>query len=372
MTNNTWQAFFLNEGFTMYLQRRITTVVHGRTETAMEVLGGRALLRAMMRKSSPDDPLTRLTVPLADGIDPDDTYTETPYEKGFAFVSYLRAVVGSDEVFDAWLHHYTSTFAFKSITPSDMFECFFSQFPHLRGDWSAEKWAVEEAAEAATWWSRVGDMPADLSQSGVLAPLPDVCVDASGRKGLAYRPGYEFMRWMHAPGWPVYYPAFDSEARTLSAPAEELVAAWLAAGGAQPAGHAAFNTWPTGQKLHFLDTVLSAIERGDASATPAVLAALDAEYKFGVSNNAEIRLRWCQIVASALYEPGFASITEFTHTTGKLKYITPIFYALWNVKAADGSYAARDMATALFADIKPTLHPAVQSRVAGVTGLPLE
>lgn len=40
---------------------------------------------------------------MEDGADPEDTYTDIPYEKGYAFVSYLRHLVGSDEAFDAWL-----------------------------------------------------------------------------------------------------------------------------------------------------------------------------------------------------------------------------------------------------------------------------
>ena len=75
VTNATWQHFFLNEGFKMYLQRRITTAVHGTAVTALETVGGRALLRAMVKDYGEAHPLTRLTVPLGDGVDPDDTYT---------------------------------------------------------------------------------------------------------------------------------------------------------------------------------------------------------------------------------------------------------------------------------------------------------
>ena len=37
------------------------------------------------------------------GVDPDDTYNETPYEKGFCFVSYLAHLVGDQSRFDAFL-----------------------------------------------------------------------------------------------------------------------------------------------------------------------------------------------------------------------------------------------------------------------------
>ena len=36
VTNASWKEFFLNEGFTMYAQRRITTIVHGEAFTALE------------------------------------------------------------------------------------------------------------------------------------------------------------------------------------------------------------------------------------------------------------------------------------------------------------------------------------------------
>ena len=37
------------------------------------------------------------------GVDPDDTYNETPYEKGFCFVSYLAHLVGDQDQFDDFL-----------------------------------------------------------------------------------------------------------------------------------------------------------------------------------------------------------------------------------------------------------------------------
>lgn len=40
---------------------------------------------------------------LSVGVDPDDTYNETPYEKGFCFVSYLAHLCGEQSRFDAFL-----------------------------------------------------------------------------------------------------------------------------------------------------------------------------------------------------------------------------------------------------------------------------
>lgn len=37
------------------------------------------------------------------GVNPEDTYNETPYEKGFCFVSYLAHLVGDQSKFDGFL-----------------------------------------------------------------------------------------------------------------------------------------------------------------------------------------------------------------------------------------------------------------------------
>ena len=47
------------------------------------------------------------------GVDPDDTYNETPYEKGFAFVSYLQHLVGDVAKFDDFLKAYVDKYKHK-------------------------------------------------------------------------------------------------------------------------------------------------------------------------------------------------------------------------------------------------------------------
>lgn len=392
VTNSSWSHFFLNEGFTMYLQRRITSRVDAvEGATALETVSGRALLRRAMLDYSDKPELTRLVVPLADGIDPDETYTETPYEKGFAFVSYLRACVGSDEAFDAWLRTYTTEYSFCSIAAVDMLSSFFRAFPQFQGDWTAAGWLQQEAEEASQWWAVSTPVPAadDLDRFGVLPPLPSApaaassdanpasqatvpIVDAKGRTGLAYRPGYEFMRWMHAPGWPPYYPSLE-KAKALSEPADELLHSWLR-GTPAPVTPAVFATWPTGQKVHFLDGLLAAAEAdaeacavGAGTVTHALLAALDSAYSFSVSGNAELRLRWAQATAVAVWPSGMPALEDFLTMTGKLKYATPVFRACIHARALpSGERPMRVWATAAYARLRPTFHAAVQSRVDGV------
>lgn len=55
----------------MYCQRRITSVVHGSAVTALETVTGRALLVRMVDDYGVNSPLSRLHVPLEEGVDPD-------------------------------------------------------------------------------------------------------------------------------------------------------------------------------------------------------------------------------------------------------------------------------------------------------------
>jgi aminopeptidase B len=66
-----------------------------------------------------DHPLNKLRVEIGPGVNPDDTYNETPYEKGFAFVSYLQSLVGDVDKFDNFLKDYVAKFQFKVQIQTD-------------------------------------------------------------------------------------------------------------------------------------------------------------------------------------------------------------------------------------------------------------
>ena len=114
VTNATWRDFWLNEGFTVYLERRIVEDVYGRERAKIEaVLGLQELRDDLARLSSPDQ---ILHIQLA-GRDPDDGMTQVPYEKGALLLSELERVFGRDR-FDAFLLDYFNRHAFQSITTS--------------------------------------------------------------------------------------------------------------------------------------------------------------------------------------------------------------------------------------------------------------
>jgi leukotriene-A4 hydrolase len=116
VTNATWRDFWLNEGFTVYLERRIIEAIYGPDRARMESLLGFQELGRELAQLPPKDQI--LHIDLA-GRDPDDGMTRVPYEKGALFLSELERVFGRDR-FDAFLKGYFDRHAFQSIT-TDIF-----------------------------------------------------------------------------------------------------------------------------------------------------------------------------------------------------------------------------------------------------------
>ena len=117
VTNASWNDFWLNEGFTVYFERRIIEKLYGKDEADMqEVLGYKDLENGIndFGKTHPD---TRLNLDLTDRS-PDDAVTDIAYEKGFLFLKNTELAAGREK-FDNFLKHYFSKYAFKSVTLKD-------------------------------------------------------------------------------------------------------------------------------------------------------------------------------------------------------------------------------------------------------------
>jgi aminopeptidase N len=115
VTNATWRDFWLNEGFTVYLQRRIVEAVYGPERAKMEEVLGHGELTEAVAKLKPE--ATVLHIDLS-GQDPDDGVTAIPYEKGALFLKALEEKVGRDRLTE-FLRKYFDHFAFRSITTAD-------------------------------------------------------------------------------------------------------------------------------------------------------------------------------------------------------------------------------------------------------------
>lgn len=115
VTNATWRDFWLNEGFTSYVENRIMEELYGEKRAMME----KALSVQDLRHEVKELPehYTVLNVNL-DGNDPDDAFSGVPYVKGQMFLVYLEKKFGR-EVFDEFLIDYFNNHAFQSLTTQE-------------------------------------------------------------------------------------------------------------------------------------------------------------------------------------------------------------------------------------------------------------
>jgi leukotriene-A4 hydrolase len=121
VTNASWNDLWLNEGVTVYAERRIMEELFGRDYAVMLAALGRQELDDALRELGPTSPDTRLAVDLA-GRDPDEGVSQIPFEKGALLLATIEAAVGRAR-FDPFLRTYIETFAFQSID-TDRFVAF--------------------------------------------------------------------------------------------------------------------------------------------------------------------------------------------------------------------------------------------------------
>ena len=118
VTNATWNDFWLNEGFTVYLERRIMDSLRGSDFNDMlAVLGYQDLEYDLARLPKEE---TSLYLDLA-GRNPDDGMTDIAYEKGALFLTYLEENVGRKNM-DQFLTDYFKQNSFSSITTANFLE----------------------------------------------------------------------------------------------------------------------------------------------------------------------------------------------------------------------------------------------------------
>ena len=271
VTNATWSDFWLNEGFTTYLERRIMEAVYGRARADMEWMLGRQTLEKEIASlaDKPGDQVLEIDLK---GRDPDDGFTEVPYEKGALLLRLLEETYGR-AVFDDFLKAWFDGHAFTSVTTDD-----------LRSFLDARLFKVHQPVAGRT--------PPSLET------------------------------WLTKPGLPDDAPRSTSDAFTR---VDEAVAAW--SGGKTSAAKLDTKDWSTHQWIHFLRALPKTL-------TTRQMAELDGAFGFTKIGNSEVLDEWLVLVCRHGYEPGYTRLEQFLTSQGRRKYLKPIYEEL--AKTDDG------------------------------------
>ncbi|KAJ7178723.1 peptidase family M1-domain-containing protein [Mycena crocata] len=109
--------FWLNEGWTTYIERLLQQVLHDSPAARgfSYIIGAKGLKDALNQYIKTPR-FQRLVIDYEIGEDPDDAYSEIPYEKGSNLILHLERTLGGLDVFLPYVKEYVSTFIGKSIT----------------------------------------------------------------------------------------------------------------------------------------------------------------------------------------------------------------------------------------------------------------
>ncbi len=115
VTNATWDDFWLNEGFTTYIENRIMEAVYGVEYAHMLQAIGVSDLQREIEDLEPADESLKVRL---EGRDPDAGMTTVGYEKGALFLKLVEETVGRER-FDPFLRGWFDRNAFHSRTTED-------------------------------------------------------------------------------------------------------------------------------------------------------------------------------------------------------------------------------------------------------------
>ena len=139
VTNATWEHFWLNEGWTVWLQRKIMSRHYDSSKFFdFDAIGGWKHLTDDVALLPVD--FTRL-IPIIDGSDPDDAFSGVPYEKGFNLLVALERRVGTP-AFEDFAKAYLKRFKFVTVTSHEFrtyFESYFAPGDAIR-DFAWDEW----------------------------------------------------------------------------------------------------------------------------------------------------------------------------------------------------------------------------------------
>jgi hypothetical protein len=340
VTNRTWDDFWLNEGFTVYVESRIMEQLYGKNYADMlRVLGKGELDKTLgwMLKEAPED--SHLRLHLGDR-DPDEGLTDIAYEKGRFFLMMLEQLYGR-AAFDEFLNGHFRKYAFGTVT-TDLF--------------LADLKAFHEKQVTGN----------------VVGPLPT---------WRDFEP--RVMAWIDGEGLPVGgFPKLESkEFERVEQQVSKFL--WsgepLHAGSSIPCDASVIDTsgFTTHHWLHLLRKLHTRADGSPGRLSREEMAGLDARFHFTQTQNAEIACDWFVLSIQSDYRPAYQAMHDFLLKVGRRKFLMPIYEALLaQYVVKDGKYEwafaqGKEMATEIFLQAEPGYHSVAARSLRELLGLPL-
>ena len=261
VTNATWRDLWLNEGFTTYLTYRIMEMIYGTDRFNMEAVLGYEDLQADIASLPANDQI--LAIDLR-GRNPDDVFSNIPYEKGALFLREIEHKIGRDN-FDKFLLEYFAAFTFKSITTDEFINY--------------------------------------LDQTLLVTYADKLDRD-------------RIQEWIFSPGIPAGAPVPQSDAFSK---VDNERNAWLE--GKKAAANIVTSSWTVHEWLYFLNNMPNVLSAEQ-------LAELDLAFALTASKNNEIAHSWLMIAVYNEYKPAYDRLYNYLVSIGRNKLVKPLYREL--------------------------------------------
>jgi len=304
VTNNNWTNFWLNEGFTVFLERRVVRNMFG--EDFMKVtakLENQSVYFEMLDYGL-NNSYTSLT-PIFNGDHPDEAVSDIPYEKGFQFLVYLESLIG-EETMEDFLKAYLISYQKTSINASEFVD-YFKSF---------------------------------------------VTSTFSRKKARSILNEIDFETWIHAPGLPPvtvnfetqsYYDAIDLAQSFLNASADPIAAADI------------WKNYAVNLKGLVMTHLIDNINSVDDCMAQYIYDTLN----IGEEINGEVIFRWLQIaIRSGQISDPFEEADDFVGSIGRMKFVVPIYMAINEINPS--------AALSIYNKHKAFYHPIARDSIEGV------
>jgi leukotriene A-4 hydrolase/aminopeptidase len=174
VTTKNWEHFWLNEGWTMFIERKIIGRLHGEAARQFSSILGVKSLKKDVDLFGHTHPYTALC-PKLDGVDPDDVFSSVPYEKGYNLLYYLEQLLGGPSVFEPYMKEHVKQFAGKSITTDDWKKLLYDYMREHHGE---AKVALLDKVDWHAWFYSPGMPPVTNQYDTTLA---DACIKLAAR-----------------------------------------------------------------------------------------------------------------------------------------------------------------------------------------------
>jgi len=274
VSNASWEHFWLNEGWTTYLERRLQAAMHGsdRYRDFSAIIGWKALSDSIAQFGE-DHEFTKL-IPDLKGQDPDDAFSSIPYEKGFTFLYHLEKLLGIEK-WDKFIPHYFTEYKKRSVDSYEFKATLLSFF--------------SEDSEAS---KKLNDLDWDT--------------------------------WFYKPGFPPK-PDFDT---TLADQCYELADKWeklkSGKGSNFTPNEKDIEGFTANQSVVFLERLQSF----SSPLSPELVDLMGQRYGYASSKNVEVVTRYfvvgLQAKAKSVYQPA----AELLGTVGRMKFVRPLYREL--------------------------------------------